>query len=111
MPNDAWRKSSHSGADGCVEVLGTTWRKSSKSSESANCVEVRRVDAMILDQEWRKATKSNNNGACAQIRADGQGGVQVRDSKLGEASPVLSFTAAEWSAFLDGAKNDEFEIA
>ena len=66
---------------------------------------------MILDQEWRKATRSNNNGACAQVRADGQGGVQVRDSKLGEASPILSFTAVEWSAFLDGAKDGEFEIA
>lgn len=65
---------------------------------------------MILDEQWRKATKSNNNGACAQVRADGRGGVQVRDSKLGEASPILSFTAAEWEAFEDGVKAGEFEI-
>jgi hypothetical protein len=65
---------------------------------------------MILDGQWRKATKSNNNGACAQVRhVDGI--VQLRDSKLGEASPVLNFTAAEWDAFLDGARKGEFNIA
>ena len=68
------------------------------------------VDAMILDEAWRKATKSNNNGACAQVRA-AEGMVQLRDSKLGEASPILDFTSAEWSAFLDGAKSGEFELA
>jgi hypothetical protein len=64
----------------------------------------------VLSDVWRKSSTSGADG-CAQVRADGQGGVQVRDSKLGEASPVLGFTATEWSAFLDGAKNDEFEIA
>lgn len=78
--------------------------------ESGNCVEVRRVDAMILDEQWRKATKSAESANCVQARADGRGGVQVRDSKLGEASPILSFTAAEWDAFEDGVKAGEFEI-
>lgn len=36
------------------------------------------------------------------------GGVAVRDTKLGEDSPVLQFTAAEWAAFLAGVRNDEF---
>lgn len=35
------------------------------------------------------------------------GWVGVRDSKLGEASPVLSFTRADMAAFLDVAKNSE----
>ncbi|HKT05478.1 MAG TPA: DUF397 domain-containing protein, partial [Rugosimonospora sp.] len=34
---------------------------------------------------------------------------QVRDSK-DPHGPVLEFTAAEWSAFVDGAKGGEFDI-
>jgi hypothetical protein len=66
--------------------------------------------ADILDEHWRKATRSADNGACAQVRADGQGGVQLRDSKLGEASPVLDFTAAEWDAFQAGVIAGEFRL-
>lgn len=91
-------------------IFSDRWTKSSFSSESANCVEVRKVDPMILNEQWRKAAKSNNNGACAEVRAI-EGGVQVRDSKLGDGSPVLFFTPGEWDAFLDGAKGGEFELA
>ena len=90
-------------------MISSEWTKSSRC-DTGQCVEVRRVDGMILDEQWRKATKSNNNGACAAVRAIG-GMVQIRDTKLGEDSPVLSFTAKEWEAFVDGAKNNEFEIA
>jgi hypothetical protein len=37
------------------------------------------------------------------------GGQLVRDTKLGEASPVLRYTAAEWRAFIDGVKAGEFD--
>ena len=36
--------------------------------------------------------------------------VKVRDSKLGNDSPVLTFTRDEWVAFLDGASKGEFAI-
>lgn len=91
-----WRKSSGSGADGCVQV--------------------RKVGAMLnlnegpLDEQWRKATRSNNNGACAQVRKIDDV-IQVRDSKLGEASPILGFNEVEWAAFLDGARKGEFDTA
>lgn len=90
-------------------ILDERWRKATRSAES-NCVEVRKVDIMILDEQWRKATRSNNNGACAEVRRDSDGdGVQIRDSK-NPTGPVLTFTAKEWDAFLDGAKHGEFEI-
>jgi len=59
---------------------------------------------------WRKSSQSAGGGACVQIgtRADTDH-VAIRDSKLGENSPVLVFTASEWAAFLDGAKAGEFD--
>lgn len=72
---------------------------------------LRNVVSMILDTEWRTSKKSNNNGACVEVRATANGGVQVRDSKDAGNGPVHSFTGPEWDAFLDGAKNGEFEIA
>jgi hypothetical protein len=36
--------------------------------------------------------------------------IEVRDTKDRGAGPVLRFTAAEWDAFLDGAKRAEFDL-
>jgi hypothetical protein len=43
-----------------------------------------------------------------QLRT-GNGGVEVRDSKAGESGVILRFTPAEFAAFLDGARNGEFD--
>lgn len=56
---------------------------------------------------WIKSSKSNNNGSCVEIQATDQGGVNVRDSKLGDSSPVLTFTANEWDAFVEGVRAGE----
>lgn len=64
----------------------------------------------MLNETWRKATRSNNNGACVEVRLDG-GNVQVRDTKAQGQGYSLSFTPAEWDAFLDGARKGEFNIA
>lgn len=57
------------------------WIKSSFSSPSTNCVELAAVD----------------------------GWIGLRDSKLDDRSPILTFTPAELRAFLDGAKNQDFD--
>jgi len=75
------------------------WRTSSRSS-GGNCVEV------SLPQ-WRKATASYNNG-CVEVASAG-GRVGVRDSK-DPGGPMLVFAAAEWEAFLEGAKAGEFDL-
>ena len=51
-----------------------------------------------LTLDWHKSSRSNS-GNCAEVRSHGSQ-VQVRDSKLGEASPQLAFTPAAWAAFL-----------
>jgi hypothetical protein len=57
---------------------------------------------------WRKSSRSGSNGACVEVRDQGAA-VQVRDSKDREG-PVLAFTAAEWEAFIGGAKDGEFDL-
>ena len=65
-----------------MAALSGTWRKSSKSSESANCVELR-------------------TGADGRV-------VEVRDSK-DLAGPVLRFSPAEIEAFFAGVRAGEFD--
>lgn len=57
------------------------WRKSSLSADQDNCIEVALFDNSIL----------------------------VRDSK-DTTGPILTFTREEWDAFVEGAKNGEFDI-
>lgn len=72
-----WRRSTRCEAGFCVEVAGP-WTKSSRSG-TGGCVEARRSEADT---------------------------VLVRDSKLGEESPVLAFDVAAWTAFVDGLKGE-----
>jgi hypothetical protein len=58
---------------------------------------------------WRKSTKSNGSGDCTEVASLPGGLIGVRDSKLGESSPILAFTQSEWQAFLAGAKAGEFD--
>jgi hypothetical protein len=67
-----------------AELPGVTWRKSRRSGpQGGNCVEVARLP-------------------------DGQ--VAVRNSRH-PAGPALVFTAAEWAAFVGGARGGDFDTA
>lgn len=57
---------------------------------------------------WRKSSRSGSNGACVEVRDQGAA-VQVRDSK-DRKGPVLTFTAADWEAFIGGVKEGEFDL-
>ena len=60
------------------------------------------------DLKWRKSTRSGQSGNCVEVADLPAGGRAVRDSK-DPAGPVLRFTAAEWDAFVDGVKDGEFD--
>jgi hypothetical protein len=60
---------------------------------------------------WKKGSRSNGNGGnnCVEV-AMLEEGIAVRDSK-NRTGPALMFTPAEWTAFVDSAKDGEFDIA
>lgn len=57
---------------------------------------------------WLKANSSTANGHCVEI-ASAVGNIAIRDSKDPDG-PILVYTTSEFRAFLDGARNGEFDI-
>jgi hypothetical protein len=65
-------------------MLSTQWRKASYS-QSKHCVEAAyRKSSYCVKQE------------CVEVGGE----VKVRDSQLGEQSPVIGFTPSQWNRFL-----------
>lgn len=56
---------------------------------------------------WRKSVKTQNSGQCVEVARVGDV-IGVRDSKHPDG-PILEFTPAEFEAFLDGAAKGEFD--
>lgn len=80
-------------------IAGITWRKSTRSSGSNNCVEV---------GTWTKSTRSSGSENCVEV-AGMPDGVAVRDSK-NPAAAVLAFTPTAWTAFLAATKTGQFDL-
>jgi hypothetical protein len=58
--------------------------------------------------QWHKASASNGGTNCVEVMETDEGFL-VRDTKDGGQGPVLSFTHAEWEAFLAGVNEGEFD--
>lgn len=59
--------------------------------------------------QWFKSTRSGpNSDNCVEV-AFVEEAIAVRDSKNPQG-PALIFTAAEWDAFVGGAKDGEFDL-
>lgn len=56
---------------------------------------------------WHKSTASQGNGQCVEV-AHVDDMVAIRDSKDPDGNALL-FTQSEWSAFLSGVTNGEFQ--
>ena len=60
---------------------------------------------------WRKASYSTTNGGgCVEVAQLPASAVGVRDSKDPDGGKLL-FSADEWSAFVQGIKSGEFDLA
>lgn len=97
MTELSFRKSSYSGAsENCVEVaeVPAGFRKSSYSGETGgNCVEVAHIPA-----GFRTSSYSGGNNECVEVGALPYGAA-IRDSKHPDAGH-LPFPASEWASFL-----------
>ena len=71
-------------------MIPNSWHKSTRSGAAGHCVEA----------FWQKSSASNPSGNCVEVKGENDL-VLVRDTKLGDASPVFSFTDAEWIVFTD----------
>ena len=69
-----------------------------------------KITLSALEREnltWTKASHSTANGHCIEI-ASARGNIAIRDSKDPDGL-ILAFTASEFAAFIDGARNGEFD--
>jgi hypothetical protein len=66
------------------------------------------TDSEPADDVWRKSKASNASGECVEV-AFADDAVLVRHSH-NPSGPLLSFSQSEWKAFLDGARNGEFDL-
>ncbi|SDQ99443.1 DUF397 domain-containing protein [Thermostaphylospora chromogena] len=58
---------------------------------------------------WRKSSRSGNGGNCVEVAVVGDT-IGVRDSKR-PADGILAFGSREWRAFIMGVKDGEFDSA
>lgn len=56
---------------------------------------------------WRKSTRSNGSGDCVEV-AELSDSIGVRDSKDPDG-PVLRFTRSAWDAFIREAHDGKFD--
>ncbi|WP_341720414.1 DUF397 domain-containing protein [Micromonospora sp. FIMYZ51] len=57
---------------------------------------------------WRKSGRSNNGGNCVEVADNLPGVVGLRDSK-DPAGPLLTFSPASWATFVMGIKQRIFD--
>ena len=63
----------------------------------------------LSNAQWLKSTRSGpGRDACVEVAFVDEA-IAVRDAK-NPAGPALIFTAAEWDAFVGGAKDGEFDL-
>src|SRR5690349_244459 len=78
-----------------------------KGSEEVMAGKVTLSEAERQSLAWLKAQRSTASGQCVEI-ASTAGKVVIRDSKDPDG-PILVYTPHEFGAFLEGARNGEFD--
>lgn len=58
---------------------------------------------------FRKSTRSGQSGDCVEVATNLTDVVAVRDTKDRDGG-TLAFTRAEWAAFVAGVKDGEFDL-
>ncbi len=85
-----------------LDLSGARWRKSSRSTNVSNCVEV----AVLDGARWRKSSRSSDKANCVEVAVTG-GAVAVRDSKH-PTGGALIIPPLTWIAFTTALRANEF---
>ncbi len=62
----------------------------------------------VIGSAWRKSTRSIGNGQCVEAAILTDGRLAMRDS-MDKSGPIFLFTQEEWHTFLKGIKGGGFE--
>ena len=63
----------------------------------------------LTSATWRKSTRSGNGGNCVEVADNLPGVVAVRDSKNLDG-PALVYTRDRWDTFLGRIKEGQFDL-
>ena len=72
-------------------------------------IEAKGMRVNLEGAQWRGSAGSEAGSDNRVEVAFVDGGIAVRDSRQPDG-PVLLFTPAEWDAFVEGAKDGEFDL-
>lgn len=64
--------------------------------------------ARLREVSWLKSRASNPSGNCVEMARLPDGGIAVRNSRFPDG-PALLYTLAEIDAFIQGAKDGDFD--
>lgn len=64
----------------------------------------------LTSADWRKSSRSGDQGNCVEVADNLPGIVAVRDSK-DPSGPALTFEPATFAAFVASAKDGAFDLA
>ncbi|MGH3697798.1 MAG: DUF397 domain-containing protein [Pseudonocardiaceae bacterium] len=84
-----------------LDLSGAHWRKSSRSSNVSNCLEV----AVLDGARWRKSSRSGAVSNCVEVAFAGPV-VALRDSK-NPAGSVVAIPPPAWAAFTTALRTGE----
>jgi hypothetical protein len=62
------------------------------------------MEASLTRATWRKSSYSGGSGNCVEVAGNLPGAVSVRDSKNRDGQPLV-FTTLAWQAFADRVKS------
>lgn len=104
-------------------MITNVWKKSTKSGAAGHCVEVRAVGSdvqirdskageqgpviTVTDKQWEEFILQVPQGFSGPLQATSIGDHVI---SLHGSGVELTFTGAEWDAFVDGVRRGEFDL-